>query len=69
MLLFAVHPASTSLPVDPPLQVVAVIPARFASTRFPGKALADIDGRSMIEHVYRRAAAARAVSDTIVATD
>ena len=35
---------------------VAVIPARYASTRFPGKALADIAGRPMIEHVYRRAA-------------
>ena len=46
----------------PPLEVVAVIPARFASTRFPGKALADIDGRPMIEHVYRRAAASPARS-------
>jgi 3-deoxy-manno-octulosonate cytidylyltransferase (CMP-KDO synthetase) len=66
-----VHPASTGAAVDsgPPLQIVAVIPARFASTRFPGKPLADIDGRSMIEHVYRRAAASRAVSRVIVATD
>ena len=50
-------------------QVVAVIPARFASTRFPGKPLADIDGRPMIEHVYRRAAASPVVSRVIVATD
>jgi 3-deoxy-manno-octulosonate cytidylyltransferase (CMP-KDO synthetase) len=66
-----VHPASTGAAVDsgPPLQIVAVIPARFASTRFPGKPLADIDGRPMIEHVYRRAAASRAVSRVIVATD
>jgi 3-deoxy-manno-octulosonate cytidylyltransferase (CMP-KDO synthetase) len=66
-----VHPVSTSLPVDsvPPLQAVAIIPARFASTRFPGKPLADIDGRPMIEHVYRRAAAASSISETIVATD
>ena len=48
---------------------VAVIPARYASTRFPGKALADIGGRPMIEHVYRRAAAARHVDAVIVATD
>jgi 3-deoxy-manno-octulosonate cytidylyltransferase (CMP-KDO synthetase) len=66
-----VHPASTDAAVDsgPPLHIVAVIPARFASTRFPGKPLADIDGRPMIEHVYRRAAASRAVSRVIVATD
>jgi 3-deoxy-manno-octulosonate cytidylyltransferase (CMP-KDO synthetase) len=71
VLLFAVHPASTGSAVDnaPPLEIVAVIPARFASTRFPGKPLADIDGRPMIEHVYRRAAAARGVSRVIVATD
>jgi 3-deoxy-manno-octulosonate cytidylyltransferase (CMP-KDO synthetase) len=70
MLLFVVHPASTSLPVDSaPLQVVALIPARFASTRFPGNPLADIDGRTMIEHVYRRAEASPVVSRVIVATD
>jgi 3-deoxy-manno-octulosonate cytidylyltransferase (CMP-KDO synthetase) len=66
-----VHPSSTVTTVDSthPLQIVAVIPARFASTRFPGKALADIDGHSMIEHVYRRAGAASTVSRVIVATD
>jgi 3-deoxy-manno-octulosonate cytidylyltransferase (CMP-KDO synthetase) len=70
MLLFVVHPASTGTAVDTvPLQTVAVIPARFASSRFPGKALADIDGRPMIEHVYRRAEKALAVSRVIVATD
>jgi 3-deoxy-manno-octulosonate cytidylyltransferase (CMP-KDO synthetase) len=71
MLLFVVHPASTAPRVDsvPPLTIVAVIPARYASTRLPGKALADIDGRPMIEHVYRRAAASPLVSQVIVATD
>jgi 3-deoxy-manno-octulosonate cytidylyltransferase (CMP-KDO synthetase) len=66
-----VHPASTGFAVDTkrPLEVVAVIPARFASTRFPGKPLADIDGRTMIEHVYRRAALAPGISRVIVATD
>jgi 3-deoxy-manno-octulosonate cytidylyltransferase (CMP-KDO synthetase) len=49
--------------------VLAVIPARYQSTRLPGKILADIGGRPMIEHVYRRAAAARLVHGTIVATD
>jgi 3-deoxy-manno-octulosonate cytidylyltransferase (CMP-KDO synthetase) len=53
----------------PPLDIVVVIPARFQSTRFPGKPLADLDGRPMIEHVYRRAAASRVVSRVIVATD
>jgi len=71
VLLFTVHPQSTSFTVDSsfPKQVVAVIPARFASTRFPGKPLADLDGRPMIEHVYRRAEACRDVSRVIVATD
>jgi 3-deoxy-manno-octulosonate cytidylyltransferase (CMP-KDO synthetase) len=49
--------------------VVAVIPARYASSRFPGKPLADIGGRPMIEHVYRRAAEARGVDAVVVATD
>jgi 3-deoxy-manno-octulosonate cytidylyltransferase (CMP-KDO synthetase) len=49
--------------------VVAVIPARYHATRLPGKPLADIGGRPMIEHVYRRAAAARGVDAVVVATD
>ncbi|MDR1990349.1 MAG: 3-deoxy-manno-octulosonate cytidylyltransferase [Acidobacteriaceae bacterium] len=64
-------PLSTAVPVDhsSPLDIVAVIPARYASTRFPGKPLADINGRPMIEHVYRRVAASTRVSRVIVATD
>jgi 3-deoxy-manno-octulosonate cytidylyltransferase (CMP-KDO synthetase) len=71
VLLFVVHPASTRSVVDsiPLLNVVAVIPARYASTRLPGKALADIGGRPMIEHVYRRALASPVLSQVIVATD
>ncbi len=49
--------------------VLAVIPARFHSTRLPGKILANIAGRPMIEHVFRRAAAARLVTAVVVATD
>jgi 3-deoxy-manno-octulosonate cytidylyltransferase (CMP-KDO synthetase) len=67
-----VHPVSTGSRVDSsvlPLAVVAVIPARYASSRLPGKALADLDGRPMIEHVYRRVSMARILSDVIVATD
>jgi 3-deoxy-manno-octulosonate cytidylyltransferase (CMP-KDO synthetase) len=48
---------------------VVVIPARYASTRLPGKPLADIGGKTMIEHVYRRASAARGISTVLVATD
>jgi 3-deoxy-manno-octulosonate cytidylyltransferase (CMP-KDO synthetase) len=71
VLLFVVHPVSTGSRVDsvPPLAIVAIIPARYASTRLPGKALADLDGRPMIEHVYRRVSAAPIVSQVIVATD
>ena len=49
--------------------VLAVIPARFHSSRLPGKILADIAGKPMIEHVYRRAAAASRVHAVLVATD
>ena len=73
MLLFDVRPAGCSESIRDPLQkhthTVAVIPARYASTRFPGKALADIAGRPMIQHVYARAASARNVDAVIVATD
>jgi 3-deoxy-manno-octulosonate cytidylyltransferase (CMP-KDO synthetase) len=48
---------------------IVVIPARYASSRFPGKPLARIAGRTMIEHVYRRAAASPRVSAVLVATD
>jgi 3-deoxy-manno-octulosonate cytidylyltransferase (CMP-KDO synthetase) len=49
-----------------PLHIVVVIPARYHSTRFPGKPLADIAGRSMIEHVYARASAAPGLNCDIV---
>lgn len=50
-------------------RVTAIIPARFASTRFPGKPLALICGRPMIAHVYDRVMQARLVDRVIVATD
>lgn len=50
-------------------KVVIVIPARFASTRLPGKPLADILGKPMIEHVHARALQVNGVSDVVVATD
>ncbi len=50
-------------------RVVGVIPARYGSTRFPGKPLAPIAGKSMIQRVVERTAAARTVDEVIVATD
>jgi 3-deoxy-manno-octulosonate cytidylyltransferase (CMP-KDO synthetase) len=47
---------------------VVVIPARYASTRLPGKPLRQIHGRPMIEHVWRRGTESRA-SEVVVATD
>ncbi len=49
--------------------VVVVIPARFASSRFPGKPLIDLAGRPMIQRVWERARAARGVDAVHVATD
>jgi 3-deoxy-manno-octulosonate cytidylyltransferase (CMP-KDO synthetase) len=48
---------------------VAVIPARYDSSRFPGKALADLCGKPMIVHVYERVRQARGLDAVIVATD
>jgi 3-deoxy-manno-octulosonate cytidylyltransferase (CMP-KDO synthetase) len=48
---------------------IGIIPARYASTRLPGKPLAEIAGRPMIQHVYERACRARSLDDVIVATD
>lgn len=49
--------------------VVGVIPARYGSTRFPGKALAMIGDRSMLQRVYERSAKCRTLSRLLVATD
>ncbi|MCW5725481.1 MAG: 3-deoxy-manno-octulosonate cytidylyltransferase [Maricaulaceae bacterium] len=51
------------------MTVLAVIPARYGSTRFPGKPLAVIAGRPMIERVWRLAGAAPGVDRVVVATD
>ena len=50
-------------------RTVVIIPARYASTRLPGKALADICGKPMIQHVYERASRAKLVERVLVATD
>lgn len=49
--------------------VVAIIPARYASTRLPGKPLALIAGQPMIRHVYERVRRAEGVARTLIATD
>lgn len=51
------------------MKIVAVIPARYGSSRFEGKPLADICGRPMIEHVYRQAEKVSEISEVYVATD
>ncbi|MBI4659628.1 MAG: 3-deoxy-manno-octulosonate cytidylyltransferase [Verrucomicrobia bacterium] len=50
-------------------QVIGVIPARYASTRFPGKPLALIAGKPLIQHVVERCQQASSLSEVIVATD
>ncbi|MGH9715610.1 MAG: 3-deoxy-manno-octulosonate cytidylyltransferase [Candidatus Acidiferrales bacterium] len=50
-------------------EVLAVVPARYASSRFPGKPLASIAGRPMIQHVVERVQRAKQVSRVVVATD
>lgn len=49
--------------------ILGIIPARYASTRFPGKPLADIGGKSMIQRVYDQVKKSKLVTDVIVATD
>ena len=51
------------------MKVIAVIPARYTSTRLPGKPLADICGKPMIQHVYELISRAEGLDDIVVATD
>lgn len=48
---------------------LAVIPARFASTRFPGKLIALLDGKPVVVHTYERTCQAKRVSDVVIAAD
>ncbi len=54
---------------NPKPDVTVVIPARYASSRFPGKPLTILGQKTIIQHVYEAAAACRAVSEVVVATD
>jgi len=51
------------------MRITAFIPARYDSTRFPGKPLAAIAGKPMIQHVYERACACEELAEVVVATD
>jgi 3-deoxy-manno-octulosonate cytidylyltransferase (CMP-KDO synthetase) len=52
-----------------PTRILGVIPARYSSTRFPGKALVSIAGKPMIQHVWERASQARYLAQVVIATD
>ena len=51
------------------MKILGIIPARYASTRFPGKPLAEIKGKPMIQCVYEQAVKCKELSEVIVATD
>jgi 3-deoxy-manno-octulosonate cytidylyltransferase (CMP-KDO synthetase) len=51
------------------MKIIGIIPSRYASTRFPAKSLAIIDGKSMIQRVYEQAKQSSALNEVIVATD
>ncbi len=51
------------------MHAIAIIPARYGSTRFPGKPLANKTGKPLIQHVYERVGEARRVERCLVATD
>jgi len=59
------HP-SPSLPAE---RALGVIPARFGATRFPGKPLARLWGRPLIQHVWERAGAIAGLDERVIATD
>ena len=51
------------------MKVVAVIPARWQSSRLKGKVLMDINGKPMVQHVWERAKKAKQIDDVIIAVD
>lgn len=51
------------------MNITGIIPARYASTRFPGKPLVLIEGKPMIQHVYEQCQKSSLLSDVIIATD
>ena len=57
------------MPKKPSATVALVIPARWGSTRFPGKCLHPIAGKPLVRHVWERALLAKQISRVIIATD
>ncbi len=55
--------------MEDPMKIIAIIPARYASVRFPGKPLALLAGRPMIQHVYLRARKSPLLEKVVVATN
>ena len=51
------------------MRILGIIPARFESTRFPGKVLADINGMTMVERVYKQAIKSKLLTKVVVATE
>ncbi len=51
------------------MEILGIIPTRYASSRFPGKALVDINGKSMVQRVYLQVLKSKTLSKTLVATD
>src|ERR1700677_4193390 len=51
------------------MKTIGVIPARFASTRFPGKPLAKIGGKPMLQHVWEKAAQCKELDEVLIACD
>ena len=51
------------------MKIIGIIPARYASTRFPGKPLFEIAGKSLLQHVVEQCMKARELSEVVVATD
>src|SRR5688500_7183792 len=63
------HPRRGGLDAQTVMKLIGVIPARYASTRFPGKPLALIAGKPLLQHVIERCKGARFLDEVIVATD
>src|SRR5688572_10215001 len=51
------------------MKIIGIIPARYASTRFPAKSLVIIKGKSMVQRVYEQAQQSSSLNDVVVATD
>jgi 3-deoxy-manno-octulosonate cytidylyltransferase (CMP-KDO synthetase) len=51
------------------MSIIGIIPARYESTRFPGKVLADINGKSMVQRVYEQAVKSKYLNKVVIATE